>query len=103
MQRALSPASKSVYRTIFIDVSYSVKPGLPIWMAGRRQHGRRQNTSKKSRTRALPRVIETIHSDPIATISSTKVLIIHATHLAMTASYQWTLMPHLHPTPQHHL
>src|SRR6266702_6112712 len=103
MQRAPSPALKSVCKTTFIDVSYSAKPGPLIWMAGKRQHGRRQNASEKSRTQALPRVIKTIHSDLIATISSTKVPILHATHLVATASYQWTSMPHLHPALQHYL
>jgi len=72
-------------------------------MAGRKQHGRKQNISKKFRMQASPHIIETIHSDLTAIISSIKVPIHHAMHLATMASYPWTLMPHLHPVSQHHL
>src|SRR6266702_887779 len=71
MQRAPLPASKSDYKITFIDVFYSARPGLPIWMAGRRQHGRKQNASKKFKTQALPRAIETTCRDLTAIISNT--------------------------------
>src|SRR6266702_5380744 len=103
MQRALLPTSKLVCNTTFINTSYSVKPGQPTWMAGRKQHGKKLNASKKSRTWDLPCTIETIHSDLIITISSIRVPMPHVMHLAMTASYQWMLTLHLHHIPQHHL
>src|SRR6266702_245869 len=87
MQRAPLPASKLGCKTTFTDEFYSVRPGLPTWMAGKRRHEKKQNASKKSRMQALPHVIETIHSDLVATISSTKVPIPHAMHLATMASY----------------
>src|SRR6266702_3464841 len=88
MQKAPLPASKSDCKITFIDVFYSAKPGLPIWMAGRRQHGRKQNASEKFKTRASPCAIETTCRDLTAIISNTKAPTPHVTHLATTASYQ---------------
>src|SRR6266702_6762203 len=102
MQRAPLPASKSDCKITFIDVFYSAKPGLPIWMAGRKQHGRKQSASEKFKTRASPRAIETTRRDLTTIISSTKAPMPRVTHLAMTASYQWTLTLHPHHAPQHH-
>src|SRR6266702_357523 len=58
MQRAPLPASKLGCKTTFTDEFYSVRPGLPTWMAGKRRHEKKQNASKKSRMQALPHVIE---------------------------------------------
>src|SRR6266702_19195 len=93
IQRAPSPTSKAVCKTTFIDESYSTKPGLPIWMAGKRQHGKRQNASEKSRMWALPRIIKTIHSGLVATISSTKVPIPHAMDVDATTTSRIPVPP----------